>query len=125
MIVEIQVPASSAVGLKAALAALCTLNVLYLRSHPNAPGLYQSGVRYRRERQGREKWQTIPILYHVGFGDCEDLTAARVAELIVRHGERAQPEVRRIGPRLWHVLVLRASGLTEDPSARLGMRGDE
>jgi hypothetical protein len=35
-----------------------------------APSLYTSGVRYRREDPGREDWQTAAETYQMRFGDC-------------------------------------------------------
>lgn len=88
------------------------------------PPLYQAGVRYRRE-PGANHWQTAREVLAARSGDCEDLAAWRVAELresgedrkaycMIRHGGR---------PGLWHILVRRGDGSTEDPSKILGMKG--
>jgi hypothetical protein len=83
------------------------------------PRLYESGIRYRREKLGNENWQTIEQLTESRYGDCEDLVAARVAELRMR-GIRAQPWFSRRGAT-WHVFIKLPSGKIEDPSALLGM----
>ena len=114
------------------LKCLFELDVLYLQSHPKAPGIYQSGVRYMEEPPGQEEWQDIPTCLAMGTADCEDLAAWRAAELTVRHGIQARPffqEQRRPdGSYLYHILVRvpptaqHPRGAVEDPSRILGMR---
>jgi hypothetical protein len=101
--------------------ALCALNVLYLRAHPRTPLLKRSGVRYRTQPAGCERFLTIPKVLAAGSGDCDQLAPWRAAELRVHHGIRAMPEVRRMGNRLWHVYVRYPNGKVEDISAVLGM----
>lgn len=55
-----------------------------------------------------------------GYGDCEDLAAARVAELRVKAGIKAVPWLKKKG-KIWHVLVRYPDGTLEDPSRKLGM----
>lgn len=86
------------------------------------PPLYASGVRYRRESAGAERWQLPHQTLALGYGDCEDLAGWRAAELRAL-GERCTLVFRKSGPRLWHAVVRRANGVIEDPSAALGMRG--
>ena len=108
--------------LQVALDALTAFDVGWLTLHPSTPRLYDSGVRYKREPRGREKWQTIPLLFARGFGDCEDLACARAAELIVHHGiteARAIPYRTRSGG--WHIVVQVGPTETEDPSSRARM----
>ena len=106
--------------------ALVAINVDYLRAHPEAPSVYQSGVRYQAEEEDEELWQDVPAALRQGTPDCEDLAAWRVAELIVREGVAAQPRVTAArqpdGKWLFHITVLRPDGAIEDPSAILGMR---
>ena len=88
--------------------------------------LYSSGVRYVRERPGREVWQDSLKLRRNFEGDCEDLACDRTAELR-NQGKKASPYIswRRdpvTGMYIYHVMVLRPSGV-EDPSRRLGMTG--
>jgi len=64
----------------------------------------------------------IPEVMRHRFGDCEDLSAWRVAELRLG-GVRAIPWVVQSGNRLYHVQVRYPDGTIEDPSRRLGMRG--
>lgn len=114
--------ASEAV-LRLLLEALTLSDEIWLRTHPSAPGIYASGVRYKREPDGVEIWQSIPALLSSRFGDCEDLACWRTAELRIR-GIAAQPAFyfRRIGETLlYHIVVRLPDGQIEDPSAKLGM----
>lgn len=80
----------------------------------NIPPLYQSGVRYKRERGDREVWRTCWAAYRRRAGDCEDLACWLAAET----GGRAVPVRTRIG---WHIVTRLPDGRIEDPSKRLGM----
>ena len=73
------------------LEALTRCDVLIFQKYPELPGVYQSGVFYKREPLGEEFWLTVLALYRQGFGDCEDLGTALTAEKRVRHG---RPGVR-------------------------------
>lgn len=106
--------------LAALLEGVTRASAILLRND-DLPALYESGVRYRREPQGRERWQLAPHTYHFGYGDCEDLSTWRAAELRVA-GYAARPVVYRSGPRTLHVVVVTPWGV-EDPSRVLGMRG--
>jgi transglutaminase-like putative cysteine protease len=86
------------------------------------PPLYGGTIRYEREPEGRERWQTAEETARLGRGDCEDLAAYRVAELHAQ-GIPATIRIRVVRPELWHVLVEHPNGQLEDPSAKLGMRG--
>lgn len=125
---NILVPVAGPVGLLAALEALVALNRVYLRSHRGAPSLYRAGVRYLRDAdegdQGTpdaELWLTIPDCLASGGADCKVLSAYRVAELRENGEHGARCKVLRVGPQSWHVIVTRADGRDEDPSALLGM----
>lgn len=108
------------------LEALTRCNVLWLQGHPETPGIYKAGVRYRQESNA-EAWLDIPHIMELGWGDCEDLAAWRTAELRMQ-GVKAkcylqwfhQPEQ---GFTLYHVQVKLPDGSIEDPSKKLGMRG--
>lgn len=85
------------------------------------PPLYESGVRYRKESP--DTWRHVDDLLATGWGDCEDLSAWRVAELRVSGVDPdAHVYVYRSGPRRYHAVVARGDGTIEDPSLRLGMR---
>ena len=108
------------------LEALTLVDVAILKRNPDLPNLYDSGVRYRREPVGQEDWDDTVELYRIGYGDCEDLCAARSAELRVRHGIAAKPIVK--GPKrldnglmLYHIQVQLPDGRILDPSVKLGM----
>ena len=113
------------VALEQLLEALTAVNVAWLREHPEAPWLYESGVRYEEEPAGRDDWQDIPETIALRVGDCEDLGCWRLAELRTRVREYARPYVKRsvVAPArtVYHVAVRRADGRVEDPSALLGM----
>lgn len=85
--------------------------------------LYQS-VCYKREPAGQEVWQSTGALYLRGFGDCEDLVCARVAERLAI-GDACRPglkrQVRPDGSILYHVIIGNPDGTIEDPSLELGM----
>lgn len=72
-----------------------------------------------------EVWKTIPFIFRDGWGDCEDLACARVAEYL-RQGVPARPTFkwRVVGTMLvYHIMVELPGGRIEDPSRRLGMGG--
>ena len=123
--ISVRVPARRAI-LLVMLNALVRINQIILKT-ASVPPLYQAGIRYQpegRDRYGNrtEDWLTIPELYRRKKGDCEDLVAARVAQLRAR-GINAQPWIYKAGGRMWHVVVKLPNGKIEDPSKRLGMRG--
>ena len=100
------------------------VNIAHLQAHPETPSLYESGVRYRMEPPGVEDVCDIEEVLRRGWADCAMLVAYRVAELRVRHNEKASVRVKwkRHGrKRYFHVVVRRANGRIEDPSIRLGM----
>lgn len=125
------VPASaeSCIVLTLAQAAF-DIDRLWLRYHPETPPIYMSGVRYRKQNVGADRWLDIPRMLATGFGSCSDLAPWRAAELNERTGELAGLGVRSLalpspdGGKLFmmhHVVVIRANGAEEDPSAALGM----
>ena len=131
--VSIRVPAQRA-PLLIMLEGLVAMNRWLLTQKARAEGvgavssnLYQRGIRYQREARDPktgtrlEQWRTYPELIEFGVGDCEDLAAARVAELRNK-GINARPWLERHG-RMWHVVVRLPDGRIEDPSKRLGMHG--
>lgn len=89
------------------------------------PKLYSGKIRYKREPIRRENWQSAAETAELGYGDCEDLSAYRVAELRAK-GITAFPIVVQVSPTLRHVKVRyldpkTKEWVTEDPSAKLGM----
>lgn len=124
--ITIRIPANRKI-LLTMLEALVRVNQEILRSAPRRfPTLYKSGVRYRQEGRDKrgnrtEDWLTIPELYRRGYGDCEDLVGALVAQLRAS-GVNAKPWIYKTQARLWHVVVKMPDGRIEDPSARLGMK---
>jgi hypothetical protein len=124
--VRLAMPFSNAASLGVALDALTAWNIRALQRSP-LPGIYDAGVVYRREpicrTNGREhiceEWLTAHEVKARGAGDCDDLGPWRAADLRLQ-GERAQA-VPRPSAAGWHILVRRADGTFDDPSARLGM----
>ncbi|MCB9765630.1 MAG: hypothetical protein H6739_38000 [Alphaproteobacteria bacterium] len=127
---------------------LATENARILRSRPELPLLYDTGVVYRRERS--ETWSDVICMLAQGWEDCDALAAARAGELMARgfralapgeggyatahalaldtiHAEvmlttRSEPD----RPGLYHCITRYRVGERwhrDDPSARLGMNG--
>ncbi len=121
-------------------------NARILRARPDLPGLYASGVVYRREVD--ETWCDYINLLAQGWEDCDGLAAARAGELIARGHEALGPDdpgyrqaqrrrlrsipaevmLRTRAPKdgigLYHCIVRYRVGrrwFRDDPSARLGM----
>jgi hypothetical protein len=101
-------------------------NIAYLEDHPKAPALYDAGIVYEHESPGVERWQSFERMLVTGRADCEDLACARVAEAIVRLGDRdAKPHFfsrpLTATTRCYHIQCMRGDGTIEDPSRVLGM----
>lgn len=121
MRIEFSLPTVDVKHLNALVRTLCALDVLYLQQHPETPLLKESGVVYKTQPAGCERFLTVPAVLAAGSGDCDQLAPWRAAELRVRQGIKALPEVRRMSDRLWHVYVRMPNGSVEDISAHLGM----
>ena len=127
---------------------LAGVNARIFRAQPDLPGLYASGVEYRRETE--ETWSDYLTLLLQGWEDCDALSAARAGELRARGWRALAPDEPgyaqarrdRLGriraevflrtrnppgvPGLYHCLVRYRVGRrwhVDDPSARLGMLG--
>lgn len=107
-------------ALKALSRGLVSLN-RYLLNQGDFPPLYKSGVIYKAEPRGQEEWVRADKLYVKKYGDCEDLSAVRAAEL-QNLGEYATVDILPTGFRRFHAVVERGDGRIEDPSLRLGMK---
>jgi hypothetical protein len=112
-------------AIEAAVETLARANVAYLAKHPNTPSFARAPIRYQRELrlEGAERWQTIPEILKLGYGDCEDLAAWVIAEARIK-GIKAKPFVS--GKRgKWHIRVkmkTRGGGIEIfDPSRDKGM----
>jgi len=126
--------------LRALLEGLTLANVAYLEVFPETPSIYATniivkghklpylfkGAKYMPEMKS-EDWLTIPFIIANGGGDCEDLAAARAAELR-RGGVKCHADIRirwlaNLGSWRAHAIVKFDDGSkrVEDPSARLGM----
>jgi hypothetical protein len=111
--VQMEVPTTRA-AIAAALTGLVALNVELMRDR-RMPPLYESGVRFRREPIGSERWLHALRLLAARKGDCEDVTGYRVAELQLG-GVPAVAEVLELAPGKYHAVVLLPDGGMEDPS---------
>ena len=126
MLIEFEIPSPvDAKALNIFVRALCAYDVLWLERHPEAPDLYNSGVRYRTQPLGVERFKPVPLILAQGNADCDQLAPWRAAELRVRHGIKAMPEVKKMGQALYHVFVRLPDGSAEDVSAHLGMKVPE
>lgn len=123
-------------------------NARIFLSHPGLPGLYESGVRYKPEKD--EEWADYINLLLKGHEDCDALAAARAGELMARgahalsreRGDYGAKEAWRLGLEhirakvilrtriepgetgLYHCIVkywVGGRAFYDDPSARLGM----
>jgi hypothetical protein len=122
MLIEFDIPSPVDVKvLNIFVRALCAYDVLWLQRHPETPDLYTSGVRYRTQPLGIERFKPIPLILAQRNADCDQLAPWRAAELRVRHGIKAMPEVKQMGKALFHVFVRLPNGQAEDVSAHLGM----
>lgn len=113
--------------LTAALQGLTLVNLVQMRRR-SFPRLYESGIVYSRERRDEtgkpaENWLTADYLIQLMRGDCEDLGCYLAAEYQMR-GVNALAFAKQVSPHMVHILVRLPNGTIEDPSARLGMRGD-
>lgn len=126
----------SLAALRVLLEALVQTNVMWLATHEaEYVPIYKLGVKWEPE-QGTENWLSIPEIYKAyreGVPvDCEDLAAARAAE-IRYFGVPGLGKVRAIadirgrvvnGQVRMHAFVRYPDGSVEDPSTKLGMPGD-
>lgn len=111
---------TSAVMYEAALAGLVSLDEQILSS-VDYPPIYQSGVVYRRE--ARDVWRHAADVFRSGWGDCEDVSAIRVAQLhLSGEDPDAHVYVYRSARNRYHAVVGRGDGSIEDPSYILGMK---
>lgn len=105
---------------EAALEGLARVNEAIYRQTPSLPEIHAAGVKYRRETG--EAWRHVSDVVGEGWGDCEDLAAARVGWLRAKKIDRkARVKVVRTGPKMTHAIVKRSNGKIEDPSRDLGM----
>lgn len=99
-------------------------NLNYVGQYPSIYELAKRGeLVYRPEPSGQEEWKTIPEIVEDGFADCEDLAAARAAELIAQ-GVPAKAAIVRSGftkdgKKMFHGIVIDRDGTLEDPTKLL------
>lgn len=103
-----------------AIEGLARQGLRQIRSGKAPASLYGSGAVYRRER--RDTFRTAREVAGSGWGDCEDLSAYRIADLrFSGEDPAAQPYVYKTGKNRYHAVVRRGDGSIEDPSRKLGM----
>lgn len=140
-----------AVAIRPVLGALIVANRLYLRTHHVPLLYKSGVRYKEEPLGTIEEFAAIPVCIERGWGDCDDLAPWRVAELreageknasirltwrfVARDpDERLCPRgglhdfrdgvctlCQALGQKLFHVVVRRANGDTEDPSKILGM----
>lgn len=129
--IAFEVNPDNARAIQWALDRLFTHNLALLLSPQGRriPPLHRSGVRYAREPWTgvMEEFAAIPIVLARQWGDCDDLSAWRAAELTAQ-GIPARAVVieapgSKQGARRWHCVTARCDGFIEDPSFDLGMKG--
>lgn len=126
-VLSIVLPFGSLRDIDVALAATVIVNLHQMRTR-RLPALYRSGVRYQQEQclsaavpESCERFLTAEQLLSEGVGDCDDLSAYRVGELI-HTGEDLKARAIVVRPGFgYHAIVLRGDGTIEDPSQLLGM----
>lgn len=105
----------------AALEGLVQVNDRIFDRRPDLPFVYESGARWKAIPHST--WRRADQIADDGWGDCEGLSAWRVAECR-RTGE--DPDCRvgvyHTGPRKYHAIVIRGDDNIEDPSVLLGMK---
>lgn len=86
------------------------------------PGLYDANVKYKLTPY--RVWRTPQEIVASGWGDCENLSSYRSAELrLTGEDPTAHVLVYPTGPARFHAVVSRDCGAAiEDPSKELGMR---
>jgi hypothetical protein len=120
---SLEVP-SSAGTYSAALEGLTGVNEVLMRRDPSIPPLYSTGAIWeiRPGDPSETKWRYAPDVVTEGWGDCQDLSAYRAAELRVSGVDpAAHVRVYPTGPNRYHAVVSRGNGSVEDPSVILGM----
>lgn len=120
---SLEVPASPGTY-SAALEGLTGVDEVLMRRDPSIPPLYSTGARWQVKEgdPSESRWRYPYDVVGEGWGDCQDLSAYRAAELRVT-GEDPSARVRvyPTGPNRYHAVVERGNGLIEDPSVILGM----
>lgn len=110
----------------AALEGLVRVNGLILDKNPHLPPLY--GARVKFAAIPHDNWRRADTIAGEGWGDCEGLSAWRVAELRAGRGtdgvcdDGARVGCYHTGPRKYHAVVIRGDDAIEDPSVLLGMK---
>lgn len=100
--------------------SLALANLQWLKTHPETPSVYDSGIRYVEDK-GQDDWCDIPEVIRRGYGDCDDINAWRLGELLFRGIEcKAGVDVTRSENDVtYHTFVVYPDGSTEDPAARI------
>jgi len=110
--------------LDAALEPVTKLNEQLLAAGqvPTFEDALPTGIKWKPEPPGGERFDHAGTVMARKWGDCDDLAPWHAASL--RHtGEDpdAKAIVRRSGPSTWHAIVQRGDGSIEDPSKAAGM----
>ena len=120
---SLEVPASAGTY-SAALEGLTGVDEVLMRRDPSIPPLYTTGARWQVKEgdESETRWRYPHDVVTEGWGDCQDLSAYRAAELrVTGEDPTARVRVYPTGVNRYHAVVQRGNGLVEDPSVVLGM----
>lgn len=120
---SLEVPASPGTY-SAALEGLTGVDEVLMRRDPSIPPLYSTGAQWQVKEgdPSESRWRYPYDVVGEGWGDCQDLSAYRAAELrVTGEDPAARVRVYPTGPNRYHAVVERGNGLIEDPSVILGM----
>lgn len=90
------------------------------------PPLYSTQIHFRPEPWaglGTEEWASPYDVFERGWGDCDDLSLFRCAQLIAEGEPATIVEAWLRGTKRHHFLVRRANGQLEDPSKNIVAAG--
>lgn len=97
-------------------------NMKHVGKYPPIYELAKAGeLVYRPEARGLEEWLTLPEIIERGYADCEDLAAARAAELRYSGIPQAAAQIVRTGftrqgDKMFHGVTTDEQGTLEDPT---------
>lgn len=113
---------SSAELYDAALEGFVRVNEVIMRRNPGTfVPVYQSGAKYALHPH--DYFRHCHDVDREDWGDCEDLSTYRAAELRVSGEDPAARVVTyKTGRHQYHAVVMRGDGFIEDPSVILGMK---
>ena len=109
--------------LDAMLEGVTRLNEQLIRSGAVPPyDEAKHGIRWKPEPPGAEHFDHAAMLVDRGWGDCDDIAPYKTAtDRVLGKDRGARAEVRKSGPKRWHVEEIHSDGSKEDPCIECGM----